>query len=399
MATDITMPKLGESVVEGTISRWLKRPGDRVAQYEALLEVQTDKVDTEVPAPAAGILEAIVIPEGTTVRVGTVIARLAAVDTAPAAGATAETQEDTPAATPSAAIPRERAPGAPPISPVVARMAAEHSLDLAAITGTGAGGRVSKKDVERYLAERAAPPPAAPAAIHEPPAAEAIPLSPMRRAIAEHMLRSVQTSPHVTTVFEVDVSRIIAHRAAVRGEYERQGLHLTYTAYFALAAAAALRANPRINATMSDAGVVQHREVHLGIAVALDDGLIVPVVRHADEKNLFGMARAIADLADRARGQRLHPDETRGGTFTLTNHGVAGSLFATPIINQPQAAILGVGAIQKRPVVVSDAHGDAIAIRPLCYLSLSFDHRLADGAIADRFLADVKRIVENSNFE
>jgi 2-oxoglutarate dehydrogenase E2 component (dihydrolipoamide succinyltransferase) len=430
MPTEIKMPQLGESVVEGTVSRWLKRPGDQVEKYEPLLEVTTDKVDSEVPAPEAGLLREILVAEGQTVRVGTPIALLelseAAAAEAPAVSVGA-TLSSNGGAHPAVALPAGGAPGqsgySGPVSPVVARLVAEHNLDLGQISGTGAGGRISKQDVLRYIERRAAQPqaetPPAPSqpAPQAPPApapqphaaaapqasslpdelpedAEIVPVSPMRRAIAEHMVRSRRTAPHVTSFFELDVSRIAAHRARHRAEYERQGVKLTFTPYFVQAAVAALQAVPMVNASYTDEGILVHQRIHMGVAVALEDGLIVPVLRDADEKNLLGLARAVNDLSERARARRLKPSETQGGTFTITNHGVSGSLFATPIINQPQAAIMGVGAIQKRPVVITQDGIDAIAIRPICIVSLTIDHRLLDGAAADRFLSVVKRAIE-----
>ncbi len=421
MATEIKMPQLGESVTEGTIGRWLKRPGELVAKYEPLLEVITDKVDTEVPAPSAGTLLEILVSEGETVPVGTVIARLGAAEeqpapeAAPAApSAPASALQATALAEPATAT-TERSTY---LSPVVARLAAEHRLDLSQIRGTGQGGRITKQDVLRLIESRgaepaapAAPPPPAPslappslapvrrAAPEDerqslPADAELVPLSPMRRTIAEHMERSVRIAPHVTTVMEVDLSRIIAHRAAHRAAFERQGVRLTYTPYFVQAVVAGLQQVPVLNGSFSAEGIILNRRIHIGVAVALDEGLLVPVVRDADEKNLLGLARLVNDLAERARTRRLAPDETQGGTFTITNHGVTGSLFATPIINQPQAAILGIGAIVKRPVVVSQGGVDAIAIAPMAYLSLTFDHRIADGATGDAFLAAVKAALE-----
>jgi 2-oxoglutarate dehydrogenase E2 component (dihydrolipoamide succinyltransferase) len=435
---DIKMPQLGESVTEGTVGRWLKRPGDPVAKYEPLLEVVTDKVDTEVPAPEAGVLHEILVPEGETVRVGTVIARLA-----PAGATVPATPASAPAATTVAATASATttvtATVAPPVadgrntylSPVVARLLSEHNLDPGQIRGTGQGGRITKQDVLRFLAERQQQPPApvtapvAPAPVAPPPAptpapapapapapipvptaapapdtfdipadAELVPLTPMRRSIAEHMVRSVRTSPHVTTVMEVDLSRVIAHRAAHQEAFSRQGVRLTMTPYFVMAAVAGLQAVPVFNGSFTDQGIILHRRINIGVAVALQEGLLVPVIPDADEKNLLGLARAVSDLAERARTKRLRPEETQGGTFTITNHGVTGSLFATPIINQPQAGILGVGAIVKRPVVITQNGLDAIAIRPLCYLSFTFDHRIADGATADQFLATVKKRLE-----
>jgi 2-oxoisovalerate dehydrogenase E2 component (dihydrolipoyl transacylase) len=425
MPTDIKMPQLGESVTEGTIGKWLKQPGEHVEKYEALLEVTTDKVDTEVPSPISGIVREIAVPEGETVRVGTL---LAIVDDETDRQADNEIRRQAEnghnAASLSADLPVSRS--ATFVSPVVARLAAEHQLDLGKIGGSGQGGRVTKQDVLKYVESRKGEPmrppervqmptPAAPA-VRQPtvlsaaapasgetlpqPAdaaqrdipedAEIIPVSPMRRLIAEHMVRSRRTAPHVTTVFEVDLSRIVTHRERHKAEFERQGVKLTYTPYFIEAAVAALQAVPPVNGSYAESGIVLHQRIHIGVAVALDEGLIVPVLRDADEKNLLGLARAVSDLSERARTRRLKPDETQGGTFTITNHGVGGSLFATPIINQPQAAILGIGAIQKRAVVISHDTGDSIAIRPMCYLSLTIDHRLLDGATADRFLAAMK---------
>lgn len=433
---DIKMPQLGESVTEGTVGRWLKQPGDPVAKYEPLLEVVTDKVDTEVPAPEAGVLHEILIPEGETVRVGTVIARLApAGATVPATPASAPAA--TTVATTASASTTVTSTVAPPVadgrntylSPVVARLLSEHNLDPGQIRGTGQGGRITKQDVLRFLAERQQQPstpvaaPVAPTPVSPPPApapaptpapapapvptaapapttfdipadAELVPLTPMRRSIAEHMVRSVRTSPHATTVMEVDLSRVIAHRAAHQEAFSRQGVRLTMTPYFVMAAVAGLQAVPVFNGSFTDQGIILHRRINIGVAVALQEGLLVPVIPDADEKNLLGLARAVNDLAERARSKRLRPEETQGGTFTITNHGVTGSLFATPIINQPQAGILGIGAIVKRPVVVTQNGLDAIAIRPLCYLSFTFDHRIADGATADQFLATVKKRLE-----
>ena len=414
MATEIKMPQLGESVTEGTIGRWLKRPGERVEKYEALLEGTTDKVDTEVPAPEAGVLREIAVPEGTTVKVGTLLALLdhdgQAVEPSAQSAASNGAAPSEPAPEPAA---EPAAPANTFVSPVVARLLAEHSLEVGEIAGTGQGGRVTKQDVLKFVelrrsqpSARPSPAPAAraaqpaPAAVAAPaPVAEdddeIVAITPMRRSIAEHMLRSRRTAPHVTTVFEIDLSRVVAHRARAQADFARQGVKLTYTAYFVQAACAALLAVPSVNASYADEGIVQHRAVNIGVAVALDEGLIVPVIRAADEKNLLGLARAVNDLAERARARRLKPDETQDGTFTITNHGVGGSLFAMPIINQPQAAILGVGAIEKRVVVVSQDGADAIAIRPMCYLSLTIDHRLLDGAVADAFLSVVKRTLED----
>jgi len=452
MALEFKMPKLGESVTEGTIGRWLKQPGDKLEQYEPMLEVTTDKVDTEVSAPVDGTLAEILVEEGETVAVGTIIARL--LPAGEAHSTTASSNGNT-ATQPTVIQSSAQATNAKqaPISPAVARLAAEHDVDLRHIQGTGNGGRVTKKDVEAFVAARkehrpqpvsatqpaqspvtASTPPReieaelqqtmevgprsadeertlAPATVRPEPAAptlapsplpgsllgpddELVPLSPMRRAIAEHMVRSKRTAPHVTTVMEADLSRIVAHRSRTKADFERQGVKLTFTPYFVQAVVAALQEVPIVNASYTDEGILMHRRINIGVAVAIPDGLIVPVIKDADEKSLLGLSRAVNDLAERARTRRLQPDDTQGGTFTITNHGVSGSLFAMPVINQPQAAILGIGAMQKRAVVVSDNGLDALAIRPMCYLSLTFDHRLIDGATADGFLAAVKRVLE-----
>ena len=450
MPTEIKMPQLGESVTEGTIGKWLKRPGEHVEKYEALLEVTTDKVDTEVPAPESGILREIAVPEGTTVRVGTLLAVLENEGDGTQSAARGAQHEEARASNGeerrSNARTLERSNAF--ISPVVARLASEHRLDLGKIDGTGQGGRITKQDVLKYLEMRPAQPEAkadaktsgeitteaparvtrepalqetallgpqpgapaaptmpappmattaatfAPASSEIPDDAEIVPITPMRRAIAEHMLRSRRTAPHVTSVFELDVSRIAAHRERRKVEFERQGVKLTFTAYFVQAAVAALQAVPIVNGSYGEQGIVLNQRINIGVAVALEEGLIVPVLRDADEKNLLGLARGVNDLAERARNRRLKPDETQGGTFTITNHGVSGSLFATPIINQPQAAILGIGAIQKRAVVITQNDIDAIAIRPMCYVSLTIDHRLLDGATADTFLSVIKQFLE-----
>jgi 2-oxoisovalerate dehydrogenase E2 component (dihydrolipoyl transacylase) len=429
MAVDIVLPQIGESMTEATIGRWLKRVGDRVERYEALVEVETDKVSTEVTSITSGVLLEIATPEGATVPVGTLLARIGkpgevAVSSTPEAdvGATATT-----VTTDASESARPRRADGPPITPVVARLAAEYGIDLSQIRGTGAGGRVSKKDVLRYIEERqkaaAAPPPApvapppplsTPVAPPPPPPTLAAPPTPprtplaqplpddalltplttMRRVIADHMVRSLRDAPQATTVFEVDMGRVLAHRERYRGSFEQQGIRLTVTAYIVQAVATALRRVPALNTRFTDDGIITYRRINIGIAVALEDGLIVPVLRDADEKSLAGIARALNDLTERARMRRLQPDETEGGTFTISNHGVGGSLFATPILNRGQSGILGVGAIVKRPVVITHQGSDAIVIRPMCYLSLTFDHRACDGATADAFLAAVKETLE-----
>jgi 2-oxoglutarate dehydrogenase E2 component (dihydrolipoamide succinyltransferase) len=419
------MPQLGESVVEGTVSKWLKAEGQTVNEFEPLLEVNTDKVDTEIPAPASGVVLRILVPEGQTVQAGTVLAMIGAAGEAlpEAMAASAAVHRSSPAIAPLAApAPARAEPAAAAkaelgfISPVVAKIAAEYQVDLAQVRGTGSGGRITKKDVLAQVRSLPASASAAPA--WEQPASgelfrpteevfgpktlsstptpgQVIPHDSVRRQIAEHMLRSRRTSPHVTTVMEADLSRVVAHRQAHKELFSRDGVDLTFSAYFVVAAVAALKAVPWVNASWSDEGIVLHRQVHVGVAVSLgEQGLIVPVIKDADQKSLLAVAASIKDLATRARARQLKPDEVQGGTFTITNHGVSGSLFATPIINQPQAAILGVGKIQKRVVVVETPAADAFAIRPMVYLTLTFDHRMLDGAVADRFLTAVVERLE-----
>ena len=417
MPTKVIMPQLGESVVEGTVTRWLKAEGDSVEEFEALLEVNTDKVDTEIPAPASGKLLKLYVREGTTVGAGTLLAVIGQQGEAvPEAEAVSSDIGSGGAASVALASP----PGAMQepakadlgfISPVVARLAREHNLDLRQVRGTGTAGRITKKDVLTHLESRPAAPWESPSlgelfrpteeifgAASDPggPAAgEVVQLDAVRRAIAEHMVRSKATSPHVTTVMEADMRRVVAHRQAHREAFAREGVNLTYTAYFAAACVSGLRAVPMVNASWTEQGIRLHPQIHLGIAVSLgEQGLIVPVIKDAGQKSLLGLAQALGDLAGRARARKLQPDEVQGGTFTITNHGVSGSLFATPIINQPQTGILGVGALQKRVVAVEsrDAAGtvtDSIAIRPMVYLTLTFDHRILDGALADAFLGKV----------
>lgn len=435
MATKVIMPQLGESVVEGTVTRWLKQEGETVEEFESLLEVNTDKVDSEIPSPAAGTLLKIVVPEGETVKAGTVIAWIgepgeslpdeAAAGRLPAAEKPAQAPPVQPVVVPAPG--RDQDLGF--ISPVVARLAQEYQVDLSQIKGTGQGGRITKKDVMAYIEQRGEQPQAEQPAIWEtpgegdlfrptelmfptgqptveskPPAepqpplgtstgSRLIPHTKIRKNIADHMVFSKRTAPHVTTVMEADLKQMVAHREANKALFARDGVNLTYTAYFAAATIAALKAYPQVNSSWSEEGLLLHSEINLGIAVSLgEEGLIVPVIRRADGLSLLGLARAINDLANRARAHRLLPDEVRGGTFSITNHGISGSLFATPIINQPQCGILGVGAIQKRAVVVE---GDAIAVRPMVYLSFTFDHRILDGALADGFLAKVVETLQN----
>ena len=420
MLTNVIMPQLGESVVEGTLSKWLKKEGDPVNEFEPLMEVNTDKVDTEIPAPASGVVLKLLVPEGTTVKAGTLLAVIGQPGETVSPGGAA-VPVAAPAITPALAPAGKRDLGF--ISPVVARMADEYKIDLQLVAGTGQNGRITKKDVLDYIEKMKSAPgerapgeretrPYTPAPIAAPqlpvtsalepisnfqspispsPGDEFIPVVGMRKSIAEHMVRSEHTAPHVTSVFEVDMSRVLAHRAANKASFARDGVDLTLTPYFVAAVVAGLKAVPIVNSQWAEDKIILKREVNVGIAVALDEGLIVPVIKNADEKSLLRLAREVNDLAQRARGKALKPDEVVGGTFTITNHGVSGSLFATPIISQPQTGILGVGVIQKRVVVTS---GDAIAIRPMVYISLTFDHRVTDGATADRFLAKVKETLE-----
>ena len=434
MATQVVMPQLGESVVEGKVSRWLKQEGDAVKQYESILEVETDKVTTEVTAVDSGTLLRILVAEGLVVKAGTPLAVIGQPGEAvpveaglsPSLGgvpAQAGHAVAAPAGTGLAPTPR--------ISPVVAKIAAEYNVDVSQIRGTGEGGRVTKKDILAYVesrgGERELPPWEQPGSgdlfkpteeVHTPasvapvtarstldaprstlhalpstvlPGDELMPLSSMRRSIGEHMARSKTVSPHVTTVFEVDLSRVVAHREANKAAFERDGVRLTFTPYFVGASVAALKAYPQVNSSFTDEGLRLHKQINIGVAVSLgEEGLIVPVVKGADGMSLLGLARAVNDLAERARNKQLKPDDVVGSTFTITNHGVSGSLFATPIINQPNVGIMGVGAIQKRVMVINDA----IAIRPMVYIGLTFDHRVLDGASADWFVAKIKEALE-----
>lgn len=367
---EVKMPQLGESVIEGTVGRWLKKVGDPVKKYEPLLEIITDKVDVEVPSPAEGILSRILVKEGETVPVGTVLALIG--EEMPKTEAPVEAT-----ALPKAALVEERP--AEWISPAVAKLASEYGVDLRRVKGTGTGGRITKQDILRFLEERKVAP------------EEVILLTPLRKAIAEHMVRSLRTSPHVTTVMEADLHRIVQFRERVKEAFQRRyGFKLTYLPFFIQAAAFALKAFPIVNATFTEEGIILKKRINIGIAVALEEGLIVPVVKDVDKKDFLRLAQEADDLVRRAREKKLQPEEVREGTFTITDHGIFGSLFATPIINHPQAAILGVGAITKRVVVIDDA----IAIRPMVYLSLSFDHRVFDGSVADRFLQRVKENLE-----
>ena len=419
--TDVVMPQMGESIVEGTLTKWLKKAGETVVLDEPLFEISTDKVDTEIPSPAAGVLSEVLVQEGQTVQVNAVVARIAGEGAAAAAPpATAPAKEPDPVAEP-VAVKTEPSPGPPPVappaaaaqatpagplSPLVRRMARENNIDLSKISGTGAGGRITKDDVEAFL--KGAPAPvvatpvaATPAAAAPPPAAMSAgtaaktrvePMTIMRQKIAEHMVMSKRTSAHVTTVHRVDMTKVVKMRAKHKDAFAaRHGMSLTFLPFVTRAATEAIAQFPIFNASIDGTNIVYHNEINIGIAVALDGGLIVPVIKAADEKNVTGLQRSIVDLAGRARSKQLKPDEIQGGTFSITNFGSFGSVFATPVINQQQVAVLGVGTIEKVAAVVDDA----IAIRSQCYLALTFDHRLIDGALADQFTAKVKAVLEN----
>jgi 2-oxoglutarate dehydrogenase E2 component (dihydrolipoamide succinyltransferase) len=400
---DVIMPQMGESIAEGTVTKWHKKIGDRIERDEPLFEISTDKVDTEIPSPASGILSEIRVGEGQTVPINTVVAVIGE----SVAEARAEAPPQPPPSRPPAPPPPPAAPAltserGPRSSPLVRKMAREHEIDLLKISGSGQGGRITKHDVVKHLESRGTPESALPSqmaaaatasvvAITPSGRVEIAPMSGMRKSIAEHMVFSRRTSAHVTTVFEADVSRIVQARESLKRAFEKEeGVKLNYTPFFIRAVTSALKSYPALNASIEGDKILYRKEYNIGIAVAIDGGLIVPVVHHADEKSFLGLARAVSDLAERARAKRLKPEEVQGGTFTLTNPGPYGSLFGTPIINQPQVAILGVGGIHKRPIVVNDA----IAVRSMVYLALSFDHRLVDGALADQFMAEVKRRLE-----
>ncbi len=392
MSTNVLMPQLGESIAEGTIIRWNKAVGDTVERDEPLFEISTDKVDAEIPSPVAGTLIAIEVPAGETVPVDSVVAVIGPADGAGGTDSLPDGAVAPPAAPAEGGKPNTSAEGGKPttpaeggkrqagirLSPVVRRLAGEHNVDPTAIKGTGAGGRVTKEDVLRYVESRSAA------------AGRVEAMSTMRRKIAERMVASRRTSAHVHTVFEVDFSRVAALREAHKAEYAAAGAKLTYLSFVAKAVVDALAEVPVANASLDGDNIVHSDDVGLGIAVALDDGLIVPVVKHAREAGVHELSRAIADLAERARTRRLAPHEVEGGTFTITNHGAFGSLLGMPIINQPQLAILGMGAVEPRPVIVEGA----VTVGLRAYLTLGFDHRVIDGATADRFMAAVKRNIE-----
>jgi len=452
---DVVMPQMGESIVEGTLTKWLKKKGDRVERDEPLFEISTDKVDTEIPAPAAGVLSDVFVEEGKTVAISTVVAKIdengTGAATAPAVppakfevpdvgpSVTAKTPEPPPVPEPVASSAGPYPIPAPepepahdtepegdlgPLSPLVRKMAREYSIDLHQVKGSGAAGRITKQDVEAYMSAQgaktmaqsaqpaaapappppppvqAAPPPPLPAPLPQaPPRAEASgrtriePMTVMRQRIAEHMIFSKHTSAHVTTAHRVDMTKVAKIRERNKAEFQqRNGFSLTFLPFVVRAAVEALRQYPILNASIDGTNIVYHNDLNIGIAVALENGLIVPVIANSDEKTVTGLQRAIVDLSTRARSRQLKPQEVQGGTFSITNFGSFGSVFATPVINQPQVAILGVGAVEKVPAVVE---GDAIAIRSQCYLALTFDHRLIDGALADQFTAKAKHVLEN----
>ncbi|MFP5205193.1 MAG: dihydrolipoamide acetyltransferase family protein [Acidobacteriota bacterium] len=407
MPIDVVMPQMGESIFEGTITKWLKKPGERVEKDEPLFEISTDKVDAEIPAPEAGVLTEIKVQEGATVQVNTVVAVIGGASVAQAAEPAAPAQPR--AATPAvetAPAPAEE-PAAQPegqklrSSPLVRRIARENHVDLAGVRGTGSAGRITKDDILRHLEEggsaasRASEPAALPQA-PPPLSGEVVPLSKMRAIIAQRMVESKHTSPHVHTVYNIDMTRIVRLRERAKDGFEkRHGVKLTYLPFVATAAVAALRKFPVVNASLIDNAIHYHANINLGIAVALEWGLIVPVVRQAEQRSFVDLARTIADLAGRARAKKLNPNEVGGSTFTLTNSGIFGDEFSTPIINQPDSAILCISGLKKEPVVLTDAEGnDTLAIRSMQHFSLGFDHRLIDGADACKFMLELKRVLE-----
>ncbi len=377
MATDIKMPQLGESIAEGTVVKWLVPVGGMIEKDQSLLEVETEKVALEIPSPATGVLSEIIVKEGETVLVGTLLARI---DSTPSSEVINRVGGTVVRPMESASEGEDR------YSPAVRQLAKEHGVDLAQVKGTGAGGRVTKKDVQDFMARSGAPAKTTTAIGEQSMGEELLPFTPMRKTIADRMVKSRQTSAHVTTFFEADFSGIAKFR---------ESRSLTYLPFVIRAVTRAIREVPIVNSAWGEQGIIIKKDIHVGIATALEEGLLVPVVRHADRKGLTQLAKEVADLAERARSKKLTPEEVQGGTFTITNHGGFGSLFSTPIIHQPQIAILGVGAIQKRAVAIDEA----IAIRPMGYLSLSFDHRVIDGAMADQFMAKVRDYLEQSHWE
>ena len=424
MPTDVVMPQMGESIFEGTITKWLKKPGDKVQRDEPLFEISTDKVDAEIPAPASGVLQEIKVSEGNTVQVNTVVGVIGEANGAsapapakPAPAPSAPAQKAAPAPPPPApasSAPKEEDEDSDVrSSPLVRKLAREHNIDLAQIHGTGTGGRVTKQDVLDFVEHRTSVPAAAPSAPTPAPAPTAarasspaapasipgdlVPMSNMRKIIAQRMIESRRTSAHVHCMFEVDLTRIVNLRNKLKNAFEqRNGARLTFMPFFVRAAIIALQQFPIANASLEGDNVRYHKHVNAGIAVALDWGLIVPVLKNADELNFLGLQRGITDLGERARNKKLMPADVEGATFTITNPGQFGAVFGLPIINQPNVAIMGVGGITKQPMVVTDKDGsDSIAIRSIVHLTLGYDHRIIDGAVADQFMALVKKTLEN----
>ncbi|MDR3750560.1 MAG: 2-oxoglutarate dehydrogenase, E2 component, dihydrolipoamide succinyltransferase [Terracidiphilus sp.] len=408
-STDVVMPQLGESIFEGTITKWLKKTGDRVEKDEPLFEISTDKVDAEIPSPVAGVLSEIKIAEGSTVEINTVVAVIGGSASGAGDGASGASASAVAAATATESVPAVSVPAAASLapgqrlrsSPLVRRIAKEKNINLAQVPGTGSEGRITKEDILRYLSQ---PRPASVAASASTPVATAastlpgqlVPLTKMRAIIAQRMLESVQTSPHVHTVFKVDMTRIVRLREREKAQFERHnGVKLTYMPFIAAAIVETLGKFPIVNASLENGSIRYHQNINLGIAVALEWGLIVPVVKQAEELSFLGLARAIADLAERARTKKLKPDEASGSTFTLTNSGIFGDEFSTPIINQPESAILGISGLKKEAVVRTDAEGnDTIAIRSMEHFCLGFDHRLIDGADGCKFMGEFKKTLE-----
>jgi pyruvate dehydrogenase E2 component (dihydrolipoamide acetyltransferase) len=431
MPTDIVMPQMGESIFEGTITKWLKKPGDKIQRDEPLFEISTDKVDAEIPAPASGVLQDIKVEEGSTVQVNTVVGTIAAegesVATKPAsapepAQAAKLPSESNGGTVSPAAGEEEQAPEGDGdhsrSSPLVRKIAREHNVNLAQVAGTGLGGRITKQDILAFVEGKAAAPVAAVAATTAaptsvaapiasaarpatpaPPASpgDVVPLTKMRKIIAERMIESRRTSAHVHCMFEVDITKIVQLRNKMKSGFEqRHGARLTFMPFFVRAGIIALQQFPIVNASLDGDNIRYHRQINVGIAVALDWGLIVPVLKNAGELNFLGLQRGISDLGERARAKKLKPEEVEGSTFTVTNPGQFGAVFGLPIINQPNSAIMGVGGITKAPVVVTDEQGnDSIAIRSLVHLTLGYDHRLIDGAVAGQYMALVKKILES----
>ena len=416
MPTDVVMPQMGESIFEGTITKWLKKPGDKIQRDEPLFEISTDKVDAEIPAPASGILQEIKVSEGNTVQVNTVVG---VIGDGNGASASVPAKAAVPAAAaPAPVLVKKEAPAPPPAShasspeseedsdirssPLVRKLAREHNVDLAKVSGTGTGGRVTKQDVLDFVEHRTAAPVVTPTPRQAPAPAPAaipgdlVPMSQMRKIIAQRMIESRRTSAHVHCMFEVDMTRIVNLRNKLKNSFEqRYGARLTFMPFFVRAAIIALQQYPIVNGSLEGDNIRYHRHVNAGIAVALDWGLIVPVLKNADELNFLGLQRGITDLGERARAKKLLPADVEGATFTITNPGQFGAVFGLPIINQPNVAIMGVGGITKQPLVITDQDGaDSIAIRSVVHLTLGYDHRIIDGALADRFMLAVKKNLE-----